>query len=418
MAGISAGIADYQAVNFNNPASYSSFEARRELKSKKLSAGRAVLDVGLNFESRSLREPNNPLKFTASNALFSYVQVGMPVRKNWGLSFGLRPVTRISYNIFRRERLIDPITGLPIDSSFTRFQGDGGSYMATVGTGFALFSKVHNDGEKRGMIEKLSVGLNAGYYFGKKNYSTRRTLINDTVEYYRANYETKTTYGNLYFNAGVQYMLPLKQNLQLTIGAYGNWGQKLNGSQDVLRETFVFDDNLGNLRLDSVSDTKDVKGKLEIPASYTIGFVLQKYAVVNKEGGWMIGVDFNQQNWENYRYYGQVDSVRNKWELRVGGQFSPIPKRNYFSFVSYRFGFFKGPDYIRAGGNISQTGISLGLGLPMKINRQAPNQNTNINLAFEFIKRGNNDNLLKENLFRFSLGFSLSDIWFQKRKYE
>lgn len=416
--GLSAGFTDYLSVNFNNPASYSSFEARKEAKSKKLSAGRAVLDIGLNFDSRTLTEPGNPLKFKASNALFSYVQVGMPIKKDWGVTFGLRPVSRISYNIYRQERLIDPITGLPIDSALTRFQGDGGSYIASVGTGFAVFSKLRTDSIRGGMVEKLSVGFNGGYYFGKKDYTSRRTLINDTVGYYQANYETKTTYGNLFFTAGVQYMLPLKKNLLLTIGAYGNWGQKLNASEDILRETFVFDENLGNVRLDSVSDQRDVKGKIEIPASYTVGFMLQKYAVVNKEGGWMVGMDFSQQNWDNYRYYGKKDSVKNKWELKVGGEFRPVPKRNYFSYVAYRFGFFTGPDYIKTGQNLSQTGVSFGLGLPMKINRQAPNQNTNINLAFEYSKRGNNDNLLKESLFRFSLGFSLSDIWFIKRRYD
>ncbi|MBL7745847.1 MAG: hypothetical protein JNM19_00345 [Chitinophagaceae bacterium] len=418
MGGISAGYTDYLGINFNNPASYSSFEARKEAKSKKLTAGRAVLDIGINFDNRTLTDPGNPVKFVANNALFSYVQVGMPIKKDWGITFGLRPVSRISYNIFKRERLIDPVTSLPIDSSLTRFQGDGGSYIASIGTGFALFSKLHTDSSKGGMIEKLSVGINAGYYFGKKDYTSRRTLINDTVEYYQANYETKTTYGNLFFSAGLQYMLPLKKNVLLTIGAYGNWGQKLNASEDIIRETFVFDDNLGNVRLDSVADLRDVKGKIEIPASYTIGFVLQKYAVMNKEGGWMIGVDFSQQNWNKYRYYGKVDSVKNKWELRVGGQFSPIPKRNYFSRVAYRFGFFTGPDYIKSGPKFSQSGVSFGLGLPMAISRQAPNQSTFINMAFEYGKRGNNDNLLKENLFRFSLGFSLSDIWFIKRKYD
>lgn len=414
LGGVSAGYTDFQSVNFNNPASYSSFYTIREIKTKKLVAGRAVLDVGINLENRTLREPSNPNRFTASNALFSYVQVGMPIRRNWGLSFGLRPVSRISYNIFRRERLKDPITGLPIDSSITRFTGDGGSYIASAGTGFALFSKLRANNR----VEKLSVGINAGYYFGRKDYSTRRTLINDTVEYYQANYETKTTFGNLFFNAGIQYAVPVSNKMLLTLGAYGNWGQKLNASEDLLRETFVYDDNLGNVRLDSVYDSKDVKGKIEIPASYTIGFVLEKKSYSNKEGAWLIGVDFNQQNWDQYRYYGLKDSVKNKWELRVGGQFSPVPKRNYFSFVSYRFGFFTGPDYIRTGQDLSQTGVSLGLGLPMKISRQAPNQNTNINLTFEYIKRGNNDSKLKENLFRFSLGFSLSDIWFQKRKYD
>jgi hypothetical protein len=96
----------------------------------------------------------------------------------------------------------------------------------------------------------------------------------------------------------------------------------------------------------------------------------------------------------------------------------PVPKRNYFSNVAYRAGFFIGPDYIKVDKKLPVFGATLGLGLPLAQSRQAPGQATVINMAFEFIKRGNNDNLLKENLFRFSLGFSLSDVWFVKRKYD
>ncbi len=413
MAGISAGYVDHLAINFNNPASYSSFQSYREKKSKKLSSGRAILDFGMNFENRTLKEPNLTEKFTASNALFSYVQVGVPVKQNWGLSFGLRPLARVSYKIIRSERLKDPLTGLPIDSASTLYEGDGGAYIASMGTGFSLFSR-----EKKGMEEKLSAGFNTGFLFGKKDYSTRRKLNNDTVDYYMANYETRTNYGNLYFNAGVQYKLPVTTTILLTMGAYGNWAQKLKGRQDRMRETFVYDANVGNVRLDSVSDLRDVKGNVELPASVTLGFVLQKFAVTNKESGWLIGIDFSQQSWSKYRFYGQADSLRNKWELRIGAQITPVPKRNYFSNVSYRFGFFIGPDYIKVGEKLPQIGGSAGVGLPVAISRQAPNQVTFINLAFEYSKRGNNDNILRENLFRVSLGFSLSDIWFIKRKYD
>ena len=413
MGGISAAYTDFLSINFNNPASYSSFQSIKELKSKKQSSGRALLDIGLNFENRTLREPATVKKFVANNALFSYVQVGVPLKPNWGLSFGLRPVSRISYKMFRSERLKDPLTGLPIDSALTRFEGDGGSYLASIGTGFSLFKK-----EKHGLEEKLSVGINGGYLFGEKNYSTKRILINDTVEYSPANYESKTNFSNLYVNAGVQYKVPLNKKISLTLGAYGNLGQKLKATQDILRETFSFDASSGNVRLDSVSDRRDIKGKINLPASFTVGFIAQKYPVAGKEGGWLIGLDFTQQNWNQYRFYGQVDSVRNKWEVKIGAQINPAPKRNYFSNVAYRFGLFAGPDYIKIGKNLSQFGGSFGLGLPLAISRQAPNQISIINLAFEYSKRGNNNNILKENMFRVSLGLSLSDFWFIKRKYE
>jgi hypothetical protein len=413
MGGISAGYNDPFSINFNNPASYSSFLAGLEPKSKKLVSGRAILDIGLDFEARTLREPATTKKFVANNALFSYIQIGVPVKNNWGLSFGLRPVSRISYKMFRNERLTDPGTGLPIDSATTRFEGNGGSYLASLGTGFSVFSRETENGDK-----KLSIGINAGYLFGGKDYSTKRSLINDTVDYFQANYETKTNYGNINFSVGAQYKTPLNKKMQLTVGAYGSWSQKLSARQDILRETFVFDDNLGEVRLDSISDQRNIKGKIILPASYTIGFVLQKLAVINKEGGWMLGIDFMQQNWDKYRFYGQTDSVQNRWELRVGGQLNPIPKRNYFSRVAYRAGLFTGPDYIKVGQKLTQFGGSFGMGLPVALSRQAPNQVTFVNIALEYSKRGNNDNVLKESMFRFSLGFSLSDAWFIKRKYD
>jgi hypothetical protein len=125
MGGITAAYANPLTVNFNNPASYSSFLVYLEERSKKPVSGRVLLDVGINFENRTLKENNNPEKFRSGNAIFSYLQVGVPIRRNWGLSFGLRPLTRVDYKIGRVERLIDPGTGLPIDSAYTEFAGNG-----------------------------------------------------------------------------------------------------------------------------------------------------------------------------------------------------------------------------------------------------------------------------------------------------
>jgi len=406
MGGISAGYADPYGltINVNNPATYSTFQVFTEQKSKKVVSGRAILDVGLNFDNRTLKESSTAKKFVANNALFSYLQVGIPVKSNWGISFGLRPVSRISYKIIQPERLKDPNTGQPIDSAVTLFQGDGGVYLASLGTGVK--------------IKNLSLGINGGYLFGKKDYKTQRSFINDTVNYQQANYETASTFGNLYFDAGAQYKIQLNKKITLTLGAYGNIRQNLKASKDVLRETFVFDASQGDVRLDSVSDQRNIKGKLIYPASYTIGFVTQKLPDA-KEGGWLFGIDFTQQNWDQYRFFDQTDLVRNKWELRVGTELRPAPKRNYSSLVSYRAGFFIGPDYIKVDQKLSQFGVSFGMGLPIvNYNRLSPGQATLINLAFEYGKRGNNNNVLRENTFRFSLGFSLSDFWFVKRKYD
>ncbi|HQV06331.1 MAG TPA: hypothetical protein PKW62_06200 [Chitinophagaceae bacterium] len=423
MGGIAAGYMDPLTINFNNPASFANFLVDKETKSNKINSGRAILDVGLNFEGRSLKDQNFTKRFNATNSLFSYVQIGIPIKPKWGLSFGLRPVSRISYKIRERELLKDPNTNMPIDSAETLYNGQGGAYLVSLGTGIALFKKTvrlkkgEHEGDSIG-VTSLSIGLNGGYLFGEKDYSTKRTLFNDTVSYNQANYETKTNFGSINFNAGIQYKIPLQKRLSLTLGAFGNWQQKINASQDIIRETFVYNPDVGELRLDSVSDRKDIKGTILWPSSITAGFVLQKNPEYKKSAGWLLGIDFEKQNWNNYRFYGQMDSVKNSWKLRIGGQLNPIPKRTYFSNVTYRFGLFFGPDYVKQGNKLNSVGGSVGLGLPIATNRQAPNQATVINVAFEYGKRGNNNNLLSENTFRISVGLSLSDFWFIKRKYD
>jgi len=159
LGGVAAAYNDPLSVNFNNPASYGSFQAWKEPLSHKISQGRAILDIGVNFENRTLREPSNIQKFSASNLLFSHVQLGVPLRRNWGLSFGLRPVNRISYKIQNAELLKDPQTNQVIDSATTLYEGDGGAYMATLGTGVKI---------DMGKNTSLSLGVNGGYLFGKK----------------------------------------------------------------------------------------------------------------------------------------------------------------------------------------------------------------------------------------------------------
>jgi hypothetical protein len=407
MGSISAAYSDPFSINFNNPASYANFQSFREPKSKKMASGRVLLDVGINIESRGLKEKNVTEKFTASNALFSHLQVGIPLRENWGMSFGLRPVTRISYKIDRFERLFDPITQLPIDSAQTQFAGTGGAYLASFGAGHKF-------------NEHFSIGINTGYLFGEKDYSTRRALINDTVSYQQSNYQTKTSFGKIYLNAGLLYhtILNKNKNIELTLGAYGSLKTNMKASMDVIHETFIRDPSQGDVRVDSVSEQKDIQGTIVYPSTYGFGFMLEKPAQL-KKGGWIFGLDFVQTNWSQYRFYNQLDSVQNKWELRAGAQLWPASSKSFFSNILYRLGFFVGPDYIKIINKIPQFGFSAGLGIPLKPGRGfGRNQSTLINLAMEYIKRGNSNNLIKENMFRLSVGLSLSDIWFIKRKYE
>jgi hypothetical protein len=406
MASLSAAYSDPLTINFTNPASYSSFLSYKEERSKKASSGRVLFDVGLNFDNHTLREGNSPQKFTSSDALFSYIQIGVPVKKNWGLNFGLRQLSRISYKINHFERLYDPITGANIDSAVTNYTGDGGAFLGSLGTGFA--------------INNLSIGINFGYLFGKKEYGTKRVFANDTVSYNNSDYDTQASFGNIYTTAGIQYKIDLGKKFLLRLGAYGNLKQTMNAEADILRQTYV-PTQLGDQQVDSVFEQKGVKGKIIYPSGYGAGFIFEKKPDLknNKYGTWLVGIDYVQNNWNEYRFYGEQDSVQNGWQVKLGTQIRPEPKRNYFSNVTYRVGFFAGQDYIHVESKLPVWGLSLGLGLPLpNYNSVARTQASVINLSFEFIRRGNNNNLLKDNIFRLSAGLAFSDLWFNKRKYD
>ena len=115
----------------------------------------------------------------------------------------------------------------------------------------------------------------------------------------------------------------------------------------------------------------------------------------------------------------QMHSCCSYSQLRVGGQLRPKPAENYFSNVAYRAGFFVGTDYVNVGKELPQFGLTFGLGLPIaNYSAISRSQFTVVNLGFEYSKRGKNDNLLKENLFRISAGLNFSDLWFNKRRYD
>jgi hypothetical protein len=400
MGGISAAYADISSVNFNNPASYSQFLAIQEQRSKKLSSGRIVLDVGVHFGSRTLIAPNTPNSFTSNDLIFSYVQVGIPLRKNWGMSFGIRPLSRVGYLINASDSLIDSYgKPLPIAS---QHRGTGGSYLPSIGTGFA--------------IKNFSAGFNFGYLFGNRETTLLKQPLDDSFRYYPSSHSTFTSFGNIFFDAGLQYQINLNKSTHLRLGVAGNWKQTLSATQDRNVQTYTPGAAGEELKVDSVYEQKGFKGEIIYPSSYRAGVVFERN---NSNGsGWLFGLDYATGKWSEYRFYGLKDSVQDSRTIHFGAQLRPRPFTNYFSNVVYRFGFFTGRDYIKVKDDLPLFGASLGMALPVRTSRYAPSQGTIFNIGLEYIKRGDDNNLLKENIFRFSLGLNLSDFWFGKRKYE
>jgi hypothetical protein len=400
MGGIAAGYSDVQSVNFINPASYGNLSYTTNPNFIR----NTIFDVGAEIDTRTLKSINPAAKFTATNLIISYLQLGLPVRMKkanrkgifLGVSFGLKPISKINYKIIKTERLAG------IDSLNTLYEGSGGLNEANLGFGLR--------------IKNFNIGFSGGYMFGSKDYSTRLSFINDTVPYYQSNAENKTTFGGLFINAGIQHELILKNKATLRLGAYGNLKQKLNATGNVIRETVQYDGSGTSFKIDSVYE-KVTDGNVQYPASFGLGFTYQ-----DSNYHWLVGVDFEKTFWSKYSFLSQKDQVKDNWKLRLGAEYFPAGLksvgRKYFSYVRYRAGFYIGPDYISTASNTPEYGVSIGAGFPLKLKRNFyETQSSLLNVALEFGSRGNAVSNLKESIFRISFGLSLSDLWFNRSKY-
>ena len=387
----SSGFLPYsQSINLSNPASLGSLNT-------------TIFDIGGEIDIRTLKSNTSPQKYKATNTLISYLQLGFPVTPKkmlakgnyWGIAFGLRPVTRINYKISADKRLVG------IDSLNTLYEGTGGISQANFSTGVK--------------IKNFAFGLSTGYTFGNRQNSTKLEFINNSINYMESNTQSESRFGGFFLTLGAQYNIRLQNKNVLRVGLSSNLQQNLKAKGNV-NENFVYDDNGGIIAIDTVTSTRDVKGKIILPATYTAGFT---YTTPH----WLVGADVDYAAWSKYRYFGAKDAVQNNVMVHMGAQYYPgkTTSTKYLNFVKYRGGLYFGNDYVKLG-NASRPiyGVTLGASFPLTtFQRLRVGEFVALNTGVEFGQHGNKNNQsLREGVFRINFGISMSAAWFQKRKYD
>lgn len=408
MGGVSAAIADFQSTNLVNPAAL----AALHIGPVNAPVRFTIFDLGAETDVRTLRSTSPAKKTTAYNAQFSYLQLAFPVTPsswakqgtNWFMSLGIKPVSRIDYNIENNQR----ISG--VDSVHALYNGTGGINQIYWGNAFEF------TGDTGINLKRFRVGFTTGYMFGTKDYSTKISFVNDTVDYYRSNSENNTHFGGLFFNAGFQFDTRIGKG-HLGLGIYGNLQQRMNAKQDVVRETFSYDATGATYTVDSVYKAKDEKGTIVFPS--TIGF-----GATYQQGNWMWGGDIEFTNWANYSFYRQPDAVQNSWVAKVGAQYTPTLKpgmsysRNFFRTWAYRLGAYYGPDYVKVTSSRPNYAITAGASIPVLRASAYRLEGALLHLGAEVGGRGDKNVNLRESTMRFSVGISMNALWFRKPKYD
>lgn len=407
MGGLTATYNDGLKLNFTNPASYASLKL-------------TTFDVG--FYASFLKLKTDNLKASTGNSSVNYFAFAFPIKPNkWGAALGLLPFSSVGYSIDQTNYNLNGV-----DTSSSRFIGSGRTYQAFVGTGYK--------------IKNLSLGANLKYVFGTINNANTWELP-DTLNAYNSFREESRFLNDWMVEGGLQYVVHMidtckktkrVHNFELVLGLNGNLTTNIHTRRDLLYERFVYGAN-GFTAKDTFYISKGEIGQVVIPMQLNGGIMFRE------QDKFSIGVNLKYGQWSNFSSFGQKDSsldgsnnvsvMSNSWRISVGGEW--IPNDNgqamndgYGKLIHYRMGVYYGKNNLHLlGSDFSEKGITAGFGLPMK--RLKFFEDSRFHTVSEFSisvdagTRGTTaNNLIKESYYRIYFGVSLSDLWFQKRKYD
>ena len=364
-------------INIQNPAQFAC------LKLTGLALGGTYANTKSKTETQEAK---------ARRTSLDYMIVGIPVGKV-GIGFGLIPYSSVGYKIGRTAYVTNNNNDT-IRSIISRYNGIGGVNKVFLGFGYRLTKNINIGGDLQynfGTIETNNLQYQTDLQYGSRenNVSDLRGVNFDLG----ITYQTKVNSKYSFFSS-----LAYTPEAVLTSGNTRNIEIVLVTSSSVRP---VESQNIG------VADTK-----IKLPSKLSFG---SGFGEVKK---WLVGgeITFIQNSVMSNRFTDiNGATFENSVRYSLGGFFIP----NYNSYSSYykRMVYRGGVRYENTGlviqdKSITDFAANIGLGMPLG------GTFTNINIGLEIGKRGTKYyNLVEENYINISVGLSLSDKWFEKRKF-
>jgi hypothetical protein len=362
----SAGIAlpSDEYLNSSNPASYSAIDSLA-----------FYLYLGLYGKFSKFEYKDLTQKTFDSN--IKYFALGFRASKRWGSSIGLAPFSTRGYFV---------TTNYPVE-------GDMSEFMISS-TGSGNISKFYFSNSFR-ITKQVSIGANISYLFGSLKNLEEITYSDTTFN--NISNTTSNQFSNIYFDFGLQYKIKIASN---------NYYAGLTYSPEQSLKT-----SLNKLIMNS-SDTLYYKNEgtenFVLPSS--LGFGLG----MNYEDKFKLLVDYKIQNWSNSESSYQTARLSNSWQINTGAEYvhNKISGGKYWEYIKLRAGFrFEKTNMTIKSENLNEIAITAGLSFPFR-------SRTVINIAYEYATIDTkSSNSIVEKYHRITLGFTLKDTWFQKKRF-
>lgn len=377
MGGIGIAIRSNENLSPLNPASYSEIDTLSQ-----------IFEFGLAGQGTRYTDARNSEYNADMN--FSYLGMGFPISKWWGVGIGILPISFVGYDFGLEETD-------PVDKTSYGYYGDGGISKFFWGNSFEI-------------MDRVSLGVNFNYMFGSMNhyrsvsFPNSTDVINDNSDFTNFGYIEKIRVNAVQFTFGLQAVQPINEKSRFIFGAVYEPKADLNAKRSLSSYRILPVTN-GQIPIETIVDeTVD----MEFPQAFGAGLT---YEITHKL---QIGADYYYQNFQDAKFYG-TDSLQNRQRIGLGVEYIPNAQDNsYFKRIRYRAGANINNSYQKLyGNNVADFGITFGLGLPLGYSK------TSFNLAFEYGKIGTTDNnLVQQDYLKVVLNLSLNDVWFLKRKFK
>ena len=359
MGGVGYGMRNNRAINPAQPASYTACDTLT-----------FMFDIAASANWSRYKDVGG--KKNKANGNLEYVTMQFPLYKQWiAMSIGLQPYSSVGYDI-------------SISDSTA-----GGGYHYTVNYGGeGNISQVYG-GLSFNICNWFALGANVYYMWGELSHmrmlSFTESNVNSTIQY------ENLSVSNVRFRAGAQFFHRWEKHA-FSLGAVFEPKLKLHSELQLF---------------ETQGDTVYViSGGWQLPMMWGVG---GSYNWANRL---TLAFDYERIYMASAMYGGEPGSAsglrdRNRYSFGVEYRHNPVG-RNYAERMLWRAGINIQDEYVAIVGGKKIT-ASIGLGFPLW------SVGTVINTTIEYTHRGNPAGS-EDNSLRFTIGASIAENWFFKRK--
>jgi len=357
-------------VNLQNPASYG------RLKLTDFTIGASHDRVSLETDGASDNSKISSL---------DYLALAFPISDKIGIGLGVMPYTSVGYRILDVE-----------DDASSLLTGRGGMNRVFLSAGYAV-------------NEHLSLGVDADYNFG--NFQNTQSINTEGLQYGTSDVNRSDIKG-FTFNFGANYQRPISEKLNLHVST--TYAPEMDLDSENFRTISTIDFASGTGRTIDQREVDLSETQFTFPSKYSLG------AGIGQTNKWFVGAEYSNVGSSSYQdsfsFRNDGGEYEDASQFSLGGYYVPDYNSftSYLERVVYRAGFrYDETGLIVNGESINEFGMSFGLGLPIG------QLFSNANFGIELGQRGTRDaGLVQEKFLRLSVGLSLNDKWFTKRKFD